>query len=109
MSGMLWVWVSRYFKGVHREVALQRPLLTASQRYLRRQRARARLVGEDPYHPRPPPLDLLEETLEHVRRAYAGVVASRVAQVGECVLYPRLEDPDGLRVALVVERGELLG
>ncbi len=68
MSRMLWVWFSYCFEGVHREVALQRPLLAGPQGYLRRQRARARLVGEHPYHPSPP-LHLLEQTLHHVRRA----------------------------------------
>ena len=81
MSRKLWVWVSYYFEGVHRKVALERLLLTALQRYLRRQRSRAHLVGEDPHHPRTP-LHFLEQPLQHVRRAYPGVVTSGITQVG---------------------------
>ena len=107
MSRILWV---RFlcFEGVHHEVASERPLLAAPQSYLCGQDARARLVRKDTYHPSPP-LHLFEEPLEHVRRAYPGMVASRVAKVGECVLYPALEDRDGLGVALLVEIYELLG
>src|SRR5215217_3018628 len=68
MSRILWVWFLCYLKSVHREVAPERPLLAAPQGYLRCKRARARLVGEDPYHPRPP-LYLLEQALQHVGRA----------------------------------------
>src|SRR5215208_8179688 len=50
MSRILWVWFLCYLKSVHREVAPERPLLAAPQGYLRCSRARARLVGEDPYH-----------------------------------------------------------
>ncbi len=48
MSGKLWVWVFYCFESIHRKVAFQRPLLAAPQGYLRRKRARARLVGEHP-------------------------------------------------------------
>src|SRR5215213_261878 len=37
----LWVWVFRCLEGVHREIALQRPLLAAPQGYLRSQSAGA--------------------------------------------------------------------
>jgi hypothetical protein len=54
---MLWVWFSYCFEGVHREVALQRPLLAAPQSYQRRQRRHACLSrGTLPS----PPLKLLE-------------------------------------------------
>ncbi len=36
MSRKLWVWFSYCFEGVHREIALERPLLAAPQGYLRR-------------------------------------------------------------------------
>ena len=84
MSRMLWVWFSYRFEGIRREVALQqRPLLTAPQSYFRGQRRRAHLVGEeDPNHP-PTPLHFPEEPLQHVRRAYPSVVASRVVKVAQ--------------------------
>ena len=47
---MLWVGFLYCFKSVHGEVTPQRPHFAAPQGYLRRKRARARLVGEDPYH-----------------------------------------------------------
>src|SRR5215217_3804320 len=78
MSRKLWVRLFHCFEGVHREVALQRPLLAAPQCYLCGQRARTHLVGEHPHHPCSP-LHLFKEPLEHVRRAYAGMVASGVA------------------------------
>jgi hypothetical protein len=65
MSRMLWVWFLRSLESVHRQIASQRPLLAAPQGYLRCQREGARLVGEDPHHPRPP-LYLLEQTLERL-------------------------------------------
>src|SRR5215210_2856619 len=105
---MLWVWFSYCFEGGHREVAFQRPLLAAPQCYLRRQRRRARLVGEDPHHPRPP-LYLLEQTLQHVRRAYPYVVASGVAQVGKGITDPCLKHRNRLRKTLAVELEELPG
>src|SRR5829696_3765205 len=67
MSRKLWVRVFHCFEGVHLEVALQSPLLAPPQRYLCRQAARARLIGEDPHHPRPP-LYLFKQPLQHVRR-----------------------------------------
>src|SRR5215210_6168424 len=107
MSGKLWV---RFlcFESVHREVASERPLLAAPQRYLRRQGARTRLIREDPHHPRPP-LHLPKEPLQHVRRAYPGVVRSWVGKVGKGVPYARLEDRDGLREAPTVKLYKLLG
>jgi hypothetical protein len=48
MSRKLWVWLIGFFEGVHREVAFQRLPFAGSQRYLRRQGARARLVGNTP-------------------------------------------------------------
>src|SRR5215218_6664532 len=108
MSRKLWVWFLRFFEGVHREVAPERPLFAASQDYLRSQRARAHLVGEHPNHPRPP-LYLLEQTLQHVRRAKLSVVASGEGEVGEGVPYARLEDRDGLRETSAVELHELFG
>jgi hypothetical protein len=62
MSRKLWVRFLCYLEGVHREVALQRPLLAAPQGYLRSQRACTHLAGEHPYHPRPP-LHLPKEPL----------------------------------------------
>src|SRR5215208_4102955 len=67
-SQQLWVWIFCLFQDVYREIAPERPLLAAPQGYLCSQGTRARLVREHPYHPRPP-LDLLEEPLEHVGRA----------------------------------------
>src|SRR5215216_1904503 len=77
MSRKLWVRFLHYLQGAHREIALERPLLAAPQGYLRRQSARAHLVGEHSHYPRPP-LYLLKQALQHVRRAYPGVVASWV-------------------------------
>src|SRR5215213_9422593 len=108
MSRKLWVGFLYCFESVHREVTSERPLLAAPQGYLRGQRARARLVREDPYHPRPP-LYLLEQTLQHVRRAQLGVVASREGKVGQRVPYARLEDGDRLRETFAVELYELFG
>src|SRR5215210_274609 len=107
MSRKLWVWFSHCFEGVHREVALQRPLLTAPQGYLRRQRARTHLVREDPHHPRPP-LDLLKQALQHVRCAYPSVVRSWIAQVAQGIIDPGLKHPNRLRETLCVELYELL-
>src|SRR5215210_7843384 len=107
MSRILWVWFF-YFESVHREIASESPFLAAPQGYLRGQGARARLVREDPNHPRPP-LHLLEQALQHVRRAQPGVVASGVVKVGEGIPYARLEDRDRLREALAVELHELFG
>src|SRR5215211_7057671 len=78
MSRKLWVRFFHCLEGIHREVTFQRPLLAAPQGYLRSQCARTHLVGKHPYYPRPP-LYLPKEPLEHVRRAYAGMVASGVA------------------------------
>src|SRR5215210_4509598 len=100
MSRKLWVWFSHCFEGVHREVALQRPLLTAPQGYLRRQRARTHLVREDPHHPRPP-LDLLKQALQHVRCAYPSVVRSWIAQVAQGIIDP------GLKLGLTRLRGPI--
>src|SRR5215212_1878073 len=108
MSRKLWVWFLRCLEDVHREVAPSHPLLATPQGYLRGQGARARLVREDPYHPRPP-LDLLEEALEHVGRAKPWMVASREGEVGESVPYARLEDRDGLRETLAVKLHKLFG
>src|SRR5215216_1511395 len=108
MSRKLWLRLFHCFEGVYREVALQHPLLGAPQRYLCSQRARAHLVGEHPHHPRSP-LHLFKEPLEHVRRAYAGMVASGVAYVGQGLLYARLENADDLRVTLAVKSHEREG
>src|SRR5215211_7395082 len=105
MSRKLWVRFLR-FEGVYRKVTSQRPLLGAPQSYLRGQCHRTRLVREDAHHPRPP-LHLLEQALEHVRRTDPRVVASRKAEVAQGVCYPCLEDRDCLRVALLVEHDEL--
>src|ERR671916_3288328 len=75
MSRMLWVWVFRRLEGVHREVALQRPLLAAPQGYLRSQSASAYLVGEHSHYPRAP-LYFLKQALQHVRCAYASMMVS---------------------------------
>src|SRR5215212_4432923 len=104
----LWVWFLRCLEGVHGEVAPERPLLASPQGYLRGQGARARLVGEDPHHPRSA-LHLLEEPLEHVGRAQLRVVASGEREVGEGVFYAGLEDRDGLRETPPVKLHELLG
>ena len=45
------VWIEHY--PPEATIALHRPLLTAPQSYLRRQRRRAHLVGEHPHHPHP--------------------------------------------------------
>src|SRR5215213_9202959 len=62
---------------------------------------------------RPPPpsssSSLPKEPLQHVRRAYPGVVRSWVGKVGKGVPYARLEDRDGLREAPTVKLYELLG
>src|SRR3712207_1175446 len=108
MSRMLWVWVFRCLEGVHREVALQRPLLAAPQGYLRSQSAGAYLVGEHSHHPRPP-LHLLEQALQHVGRAYPGVVASWIAQVAQGIIDPGLKPRNRPRKTLPVEPYELLG
>src|SRR5919107_4774286 len=84
------------------------PTPRCSLRYLRRQGARTRLIREDPHHPRSP-LHLPKEPLQHVRRAYPGVVRSWVGKVGKGVPYARLEDRDRLREAPTVKLGELLG
>jgi hypothetical protein len=76
----LWVWFL-CFGGVHHNVASERLLLAAPQSYLRRQRSRSPLIGEHPYYSRPP-LHLLKTPLQHVGRAYPGMVASGVAKVG---------------------------
>src|SRR5215213_3866303 len=108
MSRKLWVRLFHCFEGVHREVALQRPLLAAPQCYLCGQRARTHLVGEHPHHPCSP-LHLFKEPLQHVRRASAGMVAPRVAKVDESVIYASLKHRNRLGVALLVERDEFLG
>ena len=81
MSQVLWGRFHCFFEGVHRQVALQRPLLAAPQGYLCRQGAHARLVGEDPDYPCPF-LQGGEEVLQHVRCAYSRAVGAGVAQVG---------------------------
>jgi hypothetical protein len=86
-SGKLWVRFFHRFEGFHREVALWRPFLAAPQDYLRGQRARARLAREHSHHSHPP-LHPLEETLQHVRPPYPGVVRTRIAQVAEGILHP---------------------
>src|SRR5215213_1264844 len=108
MSRKLWVGFLYCFESVHREVTPERPLLAAPQGYLRGQGACARLVGEHPHHPRSP-LDLLEQSLQHVRRAQLGVMASGVVKVGEGLPYARLEDRNRLRETLAVELHELFG
>src|SRR5215212_5034048 len=104
----LWVWVFRCLEGVHREVALQRPLFAAPQGYLRSQSANAYLVGEHSHHPCPP-LHLLEQALRHVRRAYPGVVASWIAQVAQGIIDPSLKHRNRPRKTLPVDLYELPG
>src|SRR5215210_2945949 len=82
MSRKLWVWFLCSSEGVHREVASERPLFAAPQSYLRGQRTRAPLVGENPHHPRAP---------------------------RQRLLYACLKDRNRLRETPAVEFGELLG
>jgi hypothetical protein len=74
MSRKLWVRLFHCFEGIHREVALQRPLLAAPQCYLCGQRVPSGLVGEvvqsygvlaprESLHFRPHPLVWLLQTL----------------------------------------------
>src|SRR5215218_1277570 len=107
MSGKLWVWFLCFFESGYREVAFERPLLATPQSYLCGQGARTRLAREDAHYPRPS-LHLFEEALQHVRRAYPGMVASRVAKIAQSVLYSRLEDRNRFGIAPLVERDELL-
>src|SRR3712207_1161543 len=107
MSRMLWVWAFRCLEGVHREVALQRPLLAAPQGYLRSQSAGAYLVGEHSHYPRAP-LHLLKQALQHVRCAYASMMVSGVTQVGQGIIDPSLKHRNRPRKTLPVELYELL-
>src|SRR5215217_5250840 len=85
MSRKLCVWFLCFLESLYREVASERPFLAAPQGYLCGQGACTRLAREDAHYPRPP-LHLFEEPLEHVGRAYPGMVASRVAKIGESVI-----------------------
>src|SRR5215213_4781440 len=84
MSRMLWVWVFRCLEGVHREIALQRPLLAAPQGYLRSQSAGALTsLGNTPT--RPEPYFQRDRAARERQRPAAALLFSRIESGGEMV------------------------